>query len=389
MTTHVLIVDEKTLKLHLEYLFIGTGAKEYAVDFNNCTQSSLFHSVEKMLVAMIADGSRIRIADKIIFYLRAKQGYEGKFFGVFGVVDNGIFLDNNDSEQFLKSELGKSLTFRSFITPLDVYAEGVTEWEALDEIKNIYSPNQMLWSLIYRKLKGHRGNTMITMYESERLIQLIRNKNQRRDLNRSGQCFSYDADSQRIIAIDENYSYTGRQERINLLPRLIEKHDQGKAFEAHLQGYIAQNIGFGNNHSLDDTILGESKIEWLGNEVSCGVGMQRMDLLLSMRIAERTTLVPIELKAVEASADNIRQIQRYVDWLQQYYIPNQPSDIHPVLLTKKITDKNHNSYRDMVEKIHLFNDTNSGSCETLKFIEFSVEQNDLLFESVDYSRTGS
>ena len=59
----------------------------------------------------------------------------------------------------------------------------MTEWEALDEIKNIQSPNQMLWSLIYRKLKGNRGNTMITIYESERLCQLIRDKNSRQKIN--------------------------------------------------------------------------------------------------------------------------------------------------------------------------------------------------------------
>ncbi len=384
MTTHVLIVDAQTIKLHLEYLFIGTGARENVIDFNNCRQSSLHHSTEKTLVGMIADGSRIRTGDKVIFYLQSANGAEGNFFGVFGTKEKGVFLDNNSPEQFLKNELGKSLTFRAFITPLDVYAEGVTEWEALDEIKNIYSPNQMLWSLIYRKLKGNRGNTMITMYESDRLIQLIRNKNKRYPLNCAGKCLSFDVDSKRIIAVDGNYSYTGRQEKINLLPRLVEKHGQGKAFEVHLQAYITQNIGFGKNQSLDATILGKSEIEWIGNEVSCGVGMQRIDLLLSIRRVGSKIMMPIELKAVEASAENIRQIQRYVEWIQQYYIPNQPGDIYPVLLTKRITDKTHNSYQNLIAEIRCFNDTNSGSCEHLMFIEFSVEQDDLLFESVDY-----
>lgn len=32
MTTHVFIVDENTFKYHLEYLFVGTGGKEYNVD---------------------------------------------------------------------------------------------------------------------------------------------------------------------------------------------------------------------------------------------------------------------------------------------------------------------------------------------------------------------
>lgn len=148
---------------------------------------------------------------------------------------NGSFLDNNSSEQFLKEKLGKSLTFRTLISPHKVYPEGVTEWEALDEIQNLTSPNQMLWSLIYRKLKGNRGNTMITHYESERLLQLIRNKNERKELDYSGNLLSFDPKTEKIISIGgKTNSYKGRQEEINLLPRLLGKHKEGKSFEAHL-----------------------------------------------------------------------------------------------------------------------------------------------------------
>ena len=34
MTTHVFIVDSTTFKLHLEYLFAGTGAQDNQIDFN-------------------------------------------------------------------------------------------------------------------------------------------------------------------------------------------------------------------------------------------------------------------------------------------------------------------------------------------------------------------
>jgi len=126
-----------------------------------------------LLLGMIADSQRIRKGDFIIFYLQQSYSdkiYEGKFYGIFKVKEEPSFLDNNNSQQFLKNELQKSLTFRTIIEPFEVYAKGVTEWEALDEIKHIPSPNQMLWSLIYRKLKGNRGNTMITTYESEKFL---------------------------------------------------------------------------------------------------------------------------------------------------------------------------------------------------------------------------
>ena len=235
MTTHVFIVDSTTFKLHLEYLFAGTGARDNKIDFNDNPDTSLHATTENMLIGMIADGGRIRQGDQIIFYLQqefSKKIFEGKFFGICKAKNDWSFLDNNDHQQYLKNELGKSLTFRTIIEPHKIYAEGVTEWEALDEIKNMTSPNQMLWSLIYRKLKGNRGNTMITIYEAERLTQLIRNKNNRTELDCRNKVLSFDAVEQKIVCLNERQRvYAGRKEVINLLPRLIAKYQTGNTFE--------------------------------------------------------------------------------------------------------------------------------------------------------------
>src|SRR3989339_581610 len=278
MTTHVFIVGATTFKLHLEYLFAGTGAQNNHIDFNNSSNTILPHTKENMLVGMIADGSRLRSGDQVIFYLQqefSKKIFEGKFFGIFKAKNDWSFLDNNDNGQYLTNELEKSLTFRTLIEPSKVYADGVTEWEALDEIKNMQSPNQMLWSLIYRKLKGNRGNTMITIYEAERLCQLIRDRNNRQELNIGGHKLSFDQNGQKIVLTNDNVkTYTGRKENINLLPRLVTKYRANTSFETHLQAYIVRNIGKGINQSLDNCILDENlEFEWLGNEVSCGVGM--------------------------------------------------------------------------------------------------------------------
>jgi predicted RNA-binding protein len=282
-TTHVFIVDTTTFKYHLEYLFAGTGAKDNIIDFNNNPDTSLNHTTENNLVGMIADSQRVRKGDFVIFYLQQNYSvkvWEGKFYGIFKVKEDLSFLDNNDSNQFLKQELIKSLTFRTLLEPFEVYSKGVTEWEALDEIKYIQSPNQMLWSLIYRKLKGNRGNTMITIYESERLFKLLRDKNNRQIL--SGQKFTFNVQTQEINQYNTTHNYTGRKEKINILPRLIKKYKDNKAFETHLQAYIVQNIGRKTNISLDHSLLNGWTIEWLGNEVSCGVGMQRIDVMLSL-----------------------------------------------------------------------------------------------------------
>ncbi|XOB46394.1 MAG: DUF91 domain-containing protein [Candidatus Nealsonbacteria bacterium] len=387
-TTHVFIVDSTTFKIHLEYLFVGTGAKDNVVDFNNSVNSKLYPTTENMLVSMIADASRIRRDDFIVFYLQqnfSEKIPEGKFYGIFKAKDNWSFLDNNDARQYLKNDLDKSLTFRTLIKPYKIYPEGVTEWEALDEIKSIRSPNQMLWSLIYRKLKGNRGNTMITIYESERLCQLIRNKNNRKELKNANKLLSFNPKKQRVICLNKPLRrYTGRQKEINVLPRLISKLKQKKSFEPHLQAYIVKNIGRNINKNLDKLILGNGKIEWIGNEVSCGVGMQRIDIMISLLDNNQRIVIPIELKAVEADMNNATQIQRYVDWIEQYYIPNRSSDIQPILVSKKITNKNTENFRKIIESFKNFNSSNGAKSNKLRYIEFFVKNNDLVFEEINY-----
>ena len=123
-----------------------------------------------------------------------------------------------------------------------VFPRGITEWQALDEIRNLTSPNQMLWSLISRKLRGNRGNTMITIYETERIVDLLRRENGNR---------------------------------------------------AHLQMYIVQNIG--RNPSIDNALGISDNVEWIGNEVACGVGMQRIDIMVSKSVGPLDRVVmPIE-----------------------------------------------------------------------------------------------
>jgi len=372
-TTHVFVVDVNTFKYHLEYLFTGTGAKDHHIDFNNSSSTQLHSKTESNLVGMIADGSRVRVGDFVIFYLQQNfsQGiYEGKFYGIFQV-SQVLFLDNNDNNQFLKQQLNKSLTFRILIQPYTVYSQGVSEWEALDEIKYIQSPNQMLWSLIYRKLKGNRGNTMITMYEADRMFHLLSSKNN--NISLANNNFTFDVASQAIVNNTNSNQYTGRVELINILPRLLNKFTNGLQFETHLQAYILQNL---------ENIFSNENIEWIGNEVSCGVGMQRIDIMFSSIINQiQRKVVPIELKSTVAYPNIIYQLQRYIDWIQQYYLPNIPSIIEPIIISRFTEDKTTQSYIDLINSFNLFNVNNN---LRIRYIEFSVQNNNLNFIEVNY-----
>ena len=230
----------------------------------------------------------------------------------------------------------------------------------------------MLWSLIYRKLKGNRGNTMITIYEFEKLKQLIRNKNQRITLQ--GNDFTFNTQTQQIEVAQQTNQYLGRQTNINILPRLVDKYSRGLQFETHLQAYILQNLENIN-------IFQDENIEWIGNEVSCGVGMQRIDIMLSVVRNDNKVCMPIELKSTEAYLEITKQVQRYIDWLKQYYLPNRPSDLEPMIISRQIQNKSQQNYLDLVQEFNTFNTQNN---LRLRYIEFNVINQNINFQEVIY-----
>ena len=379
-TTHVFIVNEKTFKVHLEYMFVGTGGSNINIDFNGVSTSSLTTNQEKNVASMMADACRIRQGDKIIFYLRQQDGKEGQFFGIFRAKEDFSFIENYGS--WLSEELGKALTFRSLIEPDTVYSKGISEWNLLDDISKIDAPYKMIWSLIYRKLKGNRGNTMITQYEAEMVKQSLSLRNTR---PLSGRKFTFNTKKHSIETSNSSCIYSGLKTPISIFPRMKQKYDSGQAYEAHLQTYIVQNIE--GNTELKKLLLDNKNIEWLGNEVSCGVGMQRIDVLSIHQKENEKIITPIELKATKARKGITRQLKRYVDWLNLYFIPNiaLQTKIQPVIIAEKYK-RNSTEYRKLIIAIKAFNRMLSYQQENvlpIKYIEFFID-NDIHFNKVDY-----
>ena len=338
MTTHVFVVDESTFKFHLEYLFAGTGGTSLDPSFLVSLKEQVSISEEKTIMGMLADCSRARVGDYVVFYLRSQGGNDGRFFGIFKVISEP-FLDLGGKSQFLhNSGLSKNLPFRVCIEPFKVYSKGVTEWRALDDIQGLTSPNQMIWSLIYRKLRGNRGNTMITIYESKRLLHLIALENSDKCLK--GKRFDFNAKSREIVTSTINNKYSGTRKKIDVLPRLIQKASNHNAHEAHLQAYISRMLE--KNHSLVNALdLDPSRITWLGNEVSCGVGMQKIDVVIQEKKDEVTSvLYVIELKDELIKPANFFQVSKYIKWVEQYYYPNLHCFIQPVLICRKPKRRN-------------------------------------------------
>lgn len=381
MNIHVFVVNQITFKQHLEYMFAGTGTKNRMSLFLEKSDIKFQPTTERNLVGMIADISRIRPDDKIIFYLQATVNNPGMFFGIFKA-KSAAFFDENDNKNYLSDELGKGLSYRIEIEADTVYSYGITEHEYLDDLTGKEAPYELCWSLIYRKLKGNRGCTMITPYEFEDLLCKIKKKNQDNQLKGAG--FTFDEGEVRIITAKETKQYTGRKGSLDIKPRLLYKAGKKNAFETHLQAYIMQKY--------DDGILKNILLPlgngsaWVGNEVACGVGMQKIDTLIIEQNDEEIHVKVVELKDEEPYEYILsHQLRWYLQWVSQYIVPNllkykKPVVIHPCILARK-TDN-----IDIIEKIRSVDLINSSiqnvSIAATEYIAFDIVNNDITFEKV-------
>ena len=375
MNTHVFIVNEKTFKYHLEYMFAGTGASEKESPFLNNPTIQYNAATERNLVGMIADISRIQIGDNIIFYLQATAGNQGQFFGVFRAKSEAFF-DENDTDNYLKIELEKGLSYRILIEASDygVYPIGITEHDYLDSLEGKNHPYELCWSLIYRKLKGNRGCTMITDFEFNDLLSKLQNK---------GECltgsasYTYDFSSNRISEYNNAAVYDGRQNSLSIANRLLYKANRRNAFETHLQAYILQNIRLLNLLEFPE------KDFWVGNEVSCGVGMQRIDILIMQENDDKIYFKVIELKDEQPTANIVDyQLNCYIKWLFDYIIPNyngKAVEITPCIVAAKTNDMRLIIY--IAEK-EFDNPYSYTSIHKIEYYAFNISKESIAFEKI-------
>lgn len=341
---HVFVVNDVTFKYHLEYLFAGTCAlqnPDFLEDSEYHNPSNKNDGVtpkqELSICGMIADVSRIRPGDKVIFYLTQTAEHEGMFFGFFTVTGKAFF-DSNEGN-YLGYQLAVNLNFRVTLSPDIVYAKGVSEREALDSLIGISHPSQMCWSLIYRKLKGKRGCTMITDYEAYRLVNLIKKANNGRKLK--SKCFTYDDELNQIISNEQRNLYRGTKSELDIKDRMLVKAERQNKYEAHLQAYVLQHI---DKKPLKDLLNIDTNVPlWIGNEVSCGVGMQSIDIMTQQCEKKDVYINVIELKCVEPYDDILdKQLPKYENWILDYVSPlYQEKRVHirPIIIAKSFGRK--------------------------------------------------
>ncbi len=308
ITGHVFIVNEQTLPIHLKNMFVGTSSREKD---NN--------------ISLLADMLRIKTGDLIFFYIEGTKIRKGRFFGLFQAVEDVVYHLTGPSAQ--NPDLPLKLIYRKKIKPYQVYSKGVLEWVALDKLPTY--AKELLWTLIYRKMKGGRGNTMLLPWELERLISLIRSENNGEFMQ--AESFSLDSENCQIIPGEETNDHN-----IGTPIRVSEQEIRKR--EVHFQAFLLQNLKLGNNNFYPE-IFGKN-IVWIGNELFAGSGMQKIDIFIIEKLDETRFLYRlIELKHPKSSTNvnfSPGQLDYYINWSREdlggHIIGGRNFNLKPILL---------------------------------------------------------
>lgn len=364
MRTHVFIVNEDTFPLHLQYMFAGTGAQD-----------------KDEHPSLLADIRRVRPGDFVIFYIEGRVRVAGGFYGVFQIADDRPTVFHTRGSNAFRPDLPKKLIYRTRLVPYEVYAEGVSEWEALDKLP-IYA-TEIQWSLIYRKLKGKRGCTPLLPWEAKRLIEMIRNKNDGKFIAsqnyRGG--FDWDNTNRRIMLTRVSHPYNlPRGRPLDPLPIIQKKFPTRLAYEIYLQLYFTQSIEA--NASLNPVV--GNNVLWFGNEVACGVAMQKIDILAINQLEKRVEYRIIELKDEPVAPGIVEQVEYYLNWASQdsgrHLDGAYHWNIQPVIVAPPHKSRN---WQNIVNALGEFN-SRKISLPTLYF-EFQPERGkSLKFRKIDY-----
>jgi hypothetical protein len=160
--------------------------------------------------------------------------------------------------------------------------------------------------------------------------------------------------------------------KINIENRLLYKAKKNNAFETHLQAYIMQNF---DSSPLSSFMLNDKESPaWIGNEVSCGVGMQRIDTLIIEETKKNIHIRIVEIKD-EAPYSYIvdSQLPWYIEWVSDYVVPNYSIIGKEVFLYPCIVAR-HTNDTDIFDKIKQsqFNIRGTATVKPTEYISFVI-----------------
>jgi len=338
MNYHLFVVDEISLKYHIEYGFVGTG-----------------NSSNNFNIGLWKDIARLKIDDKIVFYVQKTK----KFYGFFKVVSHPFF-DNTHYLQpnplpYLGDKSNVILQYRALIEADTVFSNGIDEFDLVDILPN--NVIDILWSILYRKLKGGRGCSPIFAHE----FDIIFNKISTNNTPLGGNSFTF-SNSQITSSLNRN-NYQGTQNNPNIKNLILSNNYSEHHLHALLIEYLP-NLIFNN-------------IIWLGNEVYSGAGMQAIDILTKKK---KNVFNIIELKKGEVPKDITNQISKYIQWIKNRFQNFTKRNYHPVIIGYKIIGTRKKTLR----KNEFINFNNQKVSSPIQYFEYEVVTNGIKFNKIDY-----
>ena len=338
---HLFIVSEKTLPVHLAYEFAGVTKR------NDCSWSSVTvnPSAERAQAGLYADICRVHVGDEIVFYLETPRhdlGREGgRFLGIFEVVSEFPFYEPGGKN--LLAKLGLPLVYRLRICPKEIFRDGLTEWQTMDEMTDFRNIYDIPWTLIYRKMTGRRGCTPLLPHEAKNIRRML-------DLRNAGQRIyadhiAFDSDHINLTASDVHREYTGDTTRFDKIDGHLKHliNETTRKWELQLQAYLMQEIG--RSPTLTEQLFPNVEITWIGNEVYAGAGMQSIDVLVYSKNDLNTFIHLIELKSGVADAEAAAQLNRYIKWLKAHIPDISIHQIIPTVIAPDVADEFHKDLR--------------------------------------------
>lgn len=339
MNYHLFIVDEISLKFHLEYGFVGTG-----------------NSNQNFNIGLWKDIARLKIDDKIIFYVQKTK----KFYGVYKVSSYPFFDTTHYLQPMIMPFLGNNqnimLQYRALIQPDIVFQYGIEEFDLLDILPN--NVTDILWSVLYRKLKGARGCSPIFPHEFNIIFNKLNLVNNSTPM--LGNSFSFNGNN--ILSFNRML-YQGQINTPNI--RNIILNNQYS--EHHIHALLIEN--------LPNLLF--NNITWLGNEVYSGAGMQAIDILT---IDINNIFNIIEIKKDEIPKGITTQIFKYVQWLQNRFQNFNLIYFQPIIIGYKINGTRKKNLRQQ----EFINFNQNSNAMPLKYFEYEVDNNSIILNKIDY-----
>lgn len=343
MTSHVFIVDDSTLKVHLEHLFAGIGSREDS--FQLIQHPPAISRTARRVAGMASDISRVASGDSVFFYLQQSRDSPGRFYGEFVAV--GVPYGVAKGKMVAGAKLSKNLPLRVAIAPKTVFPRGVREDDFLDRLSDprsgaLLKPHTVPWTLIYRKLLGNRGCVAIRDQEAD-LLRLHLKATENNTPLESGSYTLNSEDSERRLSrvspdspIEPAGDSLDDRLEINLRPLYDLAKSNGNQRELFLQWLLIK--GFLSGDGTLSSVTGNRELLWLGNEVRCGVGNRAIDLLIETAGDAPTSrhLYLIELKDDSPRDRHQRQVEKYIHWAIDHYLADETYErLVPILITTK------------------------------------------------------